>query len=52
MAQLTREQFREFRMKVGKYVRKGHIQTTKHWMYGQPVEPNELKPGLTGFEKL
>jgi hypothetical protein len=43
---------REFRNMVGKYVRKGHIQTTKHWMYGQQIEPNELKPGLTGFEKI
>lgn len=43
---------RDFRRYVGKYVRAGHIQTTKHWMYGQPVEPNELKPGLNGFEKL
>ncbi len=41
---------RDFRHVVGKYVRKGHIQTTKHWMYGQPVVPNQLKPGLTGFE--
>jgi hypothetical protein len=43
---------RDFRQKVGKYVRKGHIQTTKHWMYGQPIEPNHLKSGLTGFEKV
>jgi hypothetical protein len=43
---------REFRQKVGKYVRKGHVLTTKHWMYGQPVEPNLLKDGLTGFEKV
>lgn len=42
--------FSEFKRKVGKYVRKGHVQTTKHWMYGQPVEPNQLKGGLTGFE--
>lgn len=32
----------EFRFKVGKYVRKNHIQTVKHWMNGQPIIPNEL----------
>lgn len=42
----------DFKYKVGKYVRKGHIQTTKHWMHGQPVQPNELEPGKTGFEIL
>lgn len=41
----------QFRKYVGKYVRAGHIQTTKHWMHGQRVEPNLLKSGLTGFEK-
>lgn len=43
---------RDFRQKVGKYVRKGHVLTTKHWMYGQPIVPNDLKKGLTGFEKV
>lgn len=43
--------FSQFKHSVGKYVRKGHVQTTRHWMYGQPVEPNGLKPGLTGFER-
>lgn len=33
----------EFRRKVGKFVRKDHIQTIKHWMYGQPIEHNLLK---------
>lgn len=42
--------FSQFKNYVGKYVRKGHVNTAKHWMYGQPVHPNELKPGLTGFE--
>lgn len=42
--------FSEFKRKVGKYVRKGHVQTTKHWMYGQRVEPNQLTDGITGFE--
>lgn len=32
----------EFRAKVGKFVRKGHIQTTKHWMHGQRIEQNAL----------
>ena len=36
--------YRDFRKYVGKYVRKGHIQTTKHWMIGQQVVPNELAP--------
>ena len=32
----------EFLAKVGKCVRKGHVQTTKHWMHGQPIERNLL----------
>lgn len=32
----------EFRYKVGKFVRKNHIQTIKHWMHGQPIEKNLL----------
>lgn len=32
-----------FRECVGKFVRKGHVKTVKHWMHGQPVVPNELK---------
>lgn len=35
----------EFRSKVAKFVRKGHVQTNKHWMHGQPVVPNKLKSG-------
>jgi hypothetical protein len=34
--------FGEFKKKVGKYVRKNHVQTVKHWMHGQPIEKNEL----------
>lgn len=34
--------FSEFRFKVVKFVRKGHIQTTKHWMSGQPMKVNGL----------
>lgn len=32
----------EFRQKVGKFVRKGHVQTIRHWMQGQPIERNGL----------
>lgn len=32
----------EFRHVVGKFVRKGHVQTVKHWMHGQRIEPNLL----------
>lgn len=34
--------YSDFRNKVGKFVRKGHVQTAKHWMYGQAVEKNLL----------
>lgn len=33
----------KFRFAVGKYVRTGHVLTTKHWMLGQPIVPNRLK---------
>jgi len=32
----------EFKHKAAKFVRKNHIQTTKHWMHGQRIEPNTL----------
>jgi RNA ligase len=32
----------EFRKKVAKFVREGHVQTTKHWMRGQPIVQNGL----------
>lgn len=35
--------YNAFRFSVGKYVRRNHIQTTKHWLYGQPVKPNKLR---------
>lgn len=35
--------FSRFKDSVGKYVRKNHIQTTKHWMHGQAVIPNKLR---------
>jgi hypothetical protein len=31
-----------FRDSVAKFVRRGHVQTNKHWMHGQPIVPNEL----------
>jgi hypothetical protein len=41
---LTREfSYGEFRKCVGKYVRKDHVQTVKHWMYGQKMEVNQIK---------
>ena len=33
----------DFRRSVAKFVRRGHVQTTKHWMHGQRIEPNALK---------
>lgn len=32
----------EFRKTFAKFVRAGHVQTAKHWMYGQRVEKNDL----------
>lgn len=32
----------DFKHKIAKFVRRGHLQTTKHWMYGQAVEVNGL----------
>jgi len=32
----------EFRKSVAKYVRKGHVQTTKHWRAGRAFTPNGL----------
>ncbi len=34
--------YADFRHCVGKFVRRGHVQTTKHWMHGQPIIPNKL----------
>jgi hypothetical protein len=31
-----------FRTQVGKFVRKGHVQTATHWRHGQPIVPNGL----------
>jgi len=35
--------YAEFRKAIAKYVRKGHVQTTKHWRAGRQFTPNELK---------
>ena len=32
--------FGEFRNVVGKFVRKDHVQTVRHWMHGQPMKIN------------
>lgn len=32
----------EFKSSVAKYVRKGHVQTTKHWRAGRSFTPNKL----------
>lgn len=34
--------YSQFKNLVGKCVRPNHIMTTKHWMHGQPIVPNEL----------
>jgi len=34
--------YREFRTKVAKWVRGGHVKTTKHWMRGGPVVYNGM----------
>ena len=35
--------YADFRKKVAKFVRKDHVQTTKHWMHGQPMQKNVVK---------
>jgi len=35
--------YSDFRFCVGKYVRKDHVSTVKHWMHGQITENNILK---------
>jgi hypothetical protein len=34
--------YSDFRKVVGKFVRKNHVMTTKHWMQGQEIIPNHL----------
>lgn len=38
-----------FRTAMAKFVRAGHVQTTKHWMHGQPVVPNRLASGVSAY---
>lgn len=34
----------QFKNSVAKFVRAGHVQTSKHWMRGQPIVPNKKRP--------
>lgn len=34
--------YEDFSMKFAKFVRKGHVQTSKHWMHRMPIVPNKL----------
>ena len=36
--------YAEFRKSIAKFVRKGHVQTTKHWRAGRAFIPNTLAP--------
>ena len=36
-------EYKDFKKSVAKFVRKGHVQTTKHWMAGQEIIPNKLE---------
>jgi hypothetical protein len=36
----------QFRQSVAKFVRRGHVQTSKHWMHGQRIIPNKLVGNL------
>lgn len=35
--------YSDFRRYMAKFVRKGHVQTEKHWMFGRRVKKNQLK---------
>jgi hypothetical protein len=35
--------FKDFKQLTGKYVRKNHVQTVKHWMHGMKMEINNIK---------
>lgn len=35
--------YAKFRFSVAKFVRKNHIQTTKHWFFHSPIKVNKLK---------
>lgn len=34
--------YRDFKKSIAKFVRKGHVQTTKHWRAGSAFNPNKL----------
>lgn len=34
--------YSQFKTSIAKYVRKGHVQTTKHWRQGRAFTPNQL----------
>lgn len=34
--------YADYRTHVGKFVRKGHVQTNRHWMHGQRIVRNQL----------
>lgn len=36
-------EYRDFKRSIAKFVRKGHVQTTKHWRAGRAFTPNKLK---------
>lgn len=38
-----------FRNSVAKFVRAGHVQTTAHWMHGQPIVANTLAADARGL---
>lgn len=35
--------YSQFRRRMAKFVRCGHVNTIQHWRYGQPTVPNELE---------
>jgi 5-methylcytosine-specific restriction endonuclease McrA len=36
------DNYGDFKHKVAKVVRKGHVQSAKHWFFGQKIERNHL----------
>lgn len=39
----------DFRKSIAKWVRKGHVQTTKHWRAGQRFIPNQLTQSVRAY---
>lgn len=35
--------YKDFKSHVGKFVRRDHVQTTHHWMFGSKIERNETR---------